>query len=409
MQRVLLYFKGVCMGIADIIPGVSGGTLALILGIYTELVNTIKGLNLRWVVPLGRWLTQGRKEEDRRALIAALEKLNLVFLMVLGAGIATAIAVGGLVLPGLLERYPEVMRALFFGLILASVPVPFKMIEFRDSRMKAVAAVAVVFGVIFGWVLTNPATTFETQMTWKEVSSQEQTMRDVVREGPSAWAAEQVYWAPQNEALREAMAQAYPELNLAPPGAEAAQDKDAVKARSEAYEALTIPAGTPVQIPQPAPWYIFVVGMIAICAMILPGISGSYLLLILGGYFFVLNALKGVLTGLASGSLPMNAAMYVGLFMVGAAVGILSFSRVLSWLLHRFTVPTLGVLVGLMLGCLRGIWPFRGMASGYVVNVMPAGINGTVIASIIAALVGAVLVTVLGKIGGAHQSGSLES
>ncbi|TXD38527.1 DUF368 domain-containing protein [Lujinxingia vulgaris] len=409
MQRVMLYFKGVCMGIADIIPGVSGGTLALILGIYTELVHTIKGLNLRWVAPLGRWLTQGRKDEDWRALLAALERLNLVFLMILGAGIATAIAVGGLVLPGLLERYPEVMRALFFGLILASVPVPFRMIEFRDGSMKTVAAAAVVVGVVVGWVLTNPATTFETNMTWTEVSSQEQTMREVVREEPSAWATEQVFWAPENAPLREVMDATYPEMQLTPPDADAARDKDAVKARSEAYEALIIPAGTPVKIPQPAPWYIFVVGMIAICAMILPGISGSYLLLILGGYYFVLNALKGVITGLASGSLPLNATMYVGLFMAGAAIGILSFSRVLSWLLHRFTVPTLGVLVGLMLGCLRGIWPFRGMAGGYVVNVMPAGVDATVVASIIAALVGAVLVTVLGKVGSAHQSGSLQS
>ncbi|RAL21635.1 hypothetical protein DL240_12315 [Lujinxingia litoralis] len=404
MQRVLLYLKGVCMGVADIIPGVSGGTLALILGIYTELVNTIRGLNLAWVAPLWRWLSGGRKDEDRRELIRALERLNLPFLMVLGAGIATAIVVGGLILPGLLERYPEVMRALFFGLILASVPVPFKMIEFRSGAMRAVAAVAVVVGVAVGWVLTNPSTTVEAGLTWKEMESQEQTMRDVVREGPSAWAAEQVYWAPQNEALRLAMDSAYPELELEPPQPGAARDKDAIKARSEVYEELTIPAGTPVQVPQPAPWYIFVVGMIAICAMILPGISGSYLLLILGGYFFVLNALKGVITGLASGSLPLSAGLYVGLFMAGAAIGILSFARVLSWLLERWPVPTLGVLVGLMVGCLRGIWPFQGMEEGSVINVLPPAFDATVVASLGAAIVGAVLVTVLGRIGSAHQA-----
>src|SRR5690606_17192868 len=98
-------------------------------------------------------------------------------------------------------------------------------------------------------------------------------------------------------------------------------DKDAIKARSAPYDELVVPAGTPVHVPRPTLWFIFFAGMIAICAMILPGISGSYILLILGAYFFVLNALKGFLTTLASGAVPWNQGVYVAVFCIGCAIG----------------------------------------------------------------------------------------
>ena len=175
-------------------------------------------------------------------------------------------------------------------------------------------------------------------------------------------------------------------------------DKKALKARSVPYEAVMVPKGTSVNLPRPALWFIGIAGAVAICAMILPGISGSYILLIFGVYFFILNALKGMLSLLASGTVPFNHILYLGVFGVALVAGILSFARVLSFLLDRYAAPTLGVLVGLMLGCLRGIWPFQQVVDGALVNILPAGDAG-VTGAAIAAVVGFVLVVALSFVG----------
>ena len=114
--------------------------------------------------------------------------------------------------------------------------------------------------------------------------------------------------------------------------------------------------------------------------MILPGISGSYILLVFGVYFFILNAVKGLLTLASKGVMPTGNLLYVSVFITAMIVGILGFSRVLSYLLREHEEVTLGVLVGLMIGCLRGIWPFQDAASGLATNVWPtastAGVGG---------------------------------
>ncbi len=399
-NRITLFLKGICMGIADVIPGVSGGTLALILGIYTELVDTIKGLSPKPLIPLWNWLTKGRKPEDRAAFIAALRELNLVFLITLGSGIACALAVGSSIIPGLLENYPEIMRALFFGLILGSIYVPFTMIEFDGARRTVgIAAIAVICGVGIGFVATNPGRTFDATLTWMNVEASEgETLKDVTRRGPAALPSEQVFWAEENQDLRDAVQTSSPDRYAelaqarAAAGEVASDDKATLKARSEPYDTIQVPAGTPVSVPTLAYWFVFIAGMIAICAMILPGISGSYLLLILGAYFFILNALKGFIGGLAQAQVHMSAATYVVLFCAGAGIGILSFSRLLSYLLHRFPVGTLGVLVGLMIGCLRGIWPFRAEIEGVTQNVMPEAFDANVGYALAAAVVGIVIV-----------------
>jgi putative membrane protein len=397
--RIMLFLKGVCMGVADVIPGVSGGTLALILGIYRELVDTIRGLSPRPLRPLWAWLSGGRKAEDFEAFKASLGELNLPFLVTLGAGIACALGVGSAVIPPLLENFPEIMRALFFGLILGSVYVPFTMIEFDGKKSYGVAAAAVVIGTVLGFVATNPGRTFEASLAWKTIDAGEsETLKEITRRGPAALTSEQVFWADENAALRDAVQESSPQTwasllearNSA--GKVADGDKAALKARAAPYDAVEVPAGTPVEVPTLAFWFVFMAGMIAICAMILPGISGSYLLLILGAYFFILNSLKGFLGGLASGQINGSAAVYVVIFSAGAGIGILSFSRLLSFLLDRFPVATLGVLVGLMVGCLRGIWPFRAEIEGVTRNVMPQAFDANVGLALAAAVVGMVIV-----------------
>lgn len=403
---ISLFLKGMCMGIADVIPGVSGGTLALVLGIYKEFVDTIRGLHLRWLGPLWRYLTGGREEEARTELVEQLESLNLKFLIVLVAGIGTAIVVGSAIIPYVLENFPVATRGFFFGLILASVYVPYKMI--RESGQGASLLGAGVLAILFsiaGFVITNPANSLQGATTYASVTSDGETLKELVRRQPSAVTAEQVYWDAKNEALRASVAAASPkvagDLKAARDKAgKLVMDKKALKARAEPYLGVSVPKGTAVQVPQPALWYIFLAGAVAICAMILPGISGSYILLIFGVYFFILNALKGMLSLLARGTIPGAHMLYVGVFIVALVVGILSFARVLSFLLAKYAAPTLGALVGLMLGCLRGIWPFRGVVDGVTVNVLPGAGTEGLVGAIVMFVVGLAVVVGLTFVGG---------
>jgi putative membrane protein len=405
-HRALLFAKGICMGIADVIPGVSGGTLALILGIYAELLNTIKGLHLRWLPLLLKWLKDGRKAEDREALVAMLVAMNLPFLITLVSGIATAIIIGSAIIPKLMESFPEVMRGFFFGLILASVYVPARTIwDAGRHKALAIGLVFAIAGAAFGYKVTDPSQSYQVAISWQPFETRDETLKDLARRGPTSATLEQLYWAEQNAALRAQVEKNSPDKarELAALHTKAGQeimDKKVLKARQAPYEDVKLTAGTTVYMPQPALWFIFIAGAVAICAMILPGISGSYLLLIFGVYFFILNALKGLLTLPLKGELPVSHFTYVSLFCVALGVGILSFARLLSFLLNRFPAPTLGALVGLMLGCLRGIWPLRHEVGGVAMNVMPGEVaGGAVVAAGVACVVGAALVAGLTIIG----------
>lgn len=411
-DRVLLFLKGMCMGFADVIPGVSGGTMALVLGVYKEFVDTLRGLNLRWVGPLWRWVSGGRQADDLAALREELDRLNLLFLITLGLGIVTAVLVGSTFIPFLIENYPAPTRAFFFGLIVASVWVPVQMIRQSTGDGTAIAAAVLLSlaGVGFGYWVTNPASAYEGARESIEVTSSGETLKKITRRGPTSGTAEQIYWAPENEALREAVAAASPEKaaeleQLHAAAGEAALDKKALKARSRPYQSVEVPEGVEVTMPRPRLWFIAVAGAVAICAMILPGISGSYILLIFGVYFFILNALKGSIGLLVSGTLPTTHVMYLGVFGVALVAGILSFARVLSYLLERHAAPTLGALVGLMVGCLRGIWPFQQTVEGALVNIAPSasypGFGGIVFA----ALAGFALVAALTVVGQRFDGG----
>jgi len=404
MQRAVLFAKGMCMGVADVIPGVSGGTLALVLGVYKEFVDTLEGLHLRWVGPLLRWLSGGRQDEDWHAFMDEFTTLNLGFLVTLVAGIGTAILVGSAVIPGLMERYPTYMRAFFFGLILASVYVPGRMIAAtgKGAGVWGPAVALGLVGMVFGYVVTNPGTSLDVATQSVEITSRGESLKDLARRGPSAVTAEEIYWADDNAPLRDAVTAATPEKAKELAGLRAAAgkrvlDKKSLKARAEPYHGVEVPEGTVVHVVQPALWFIFFAGAIAICAMILPGISGSYILLIFGVYFFILNTIKGSLSLLASGEIPVGHIVVMAVFGAAIIVGILSFARVLSFLLDRYAAPTLGALVGLMLGCLRGIWPFRDTVDGVVVNVAPAGPEVT--GAIVLFVVGAALVAALSVAG----------
>ncbi len=240
----LNYLKGMAMGAADIVPGVSGGSIALIAGIYQELLDSINSFNL-----------------DNLRLLKSFQikefytRLNGNFLLSLVLGILTSIFALSRVITYLMEVHPIPLWSFFSGLILVSAFLILK----ETEKWNFVIVVSIAIGTAFAWWVTNlPPTT------------------------------------------------------------------------------------TP-----DAPWFTFVAGSIAICAMILPGISGSFVLLILGQYERILQAVmdKDFFT--------------LALFASGCLVGILSFSRVVAFLLRRFHAATIGLLSGFMLGSVNELWPWK--------------------------------------------------
>lgn len=244
MKHLWLFLKGIAMGAADVVPGVSGGTIAFITGIYTELLDSIKSINLNALQTLFK---QGPK--------AAWQAINGTFLLVLGSGVLLALLSLAKVLHYLLLTQPELLWSFFFGLIIAS--------SWHIGKE------------IRGWNL---------------------------RKGMTLLAG------------------------------------------------IIIAAGISLASPsslEPTPLVLFGAGSIAICAMILPGISGSFILLLMGLYEPVLSALKALDLGV------------MVLFAGGAGVGLLVFSRILSWCLHHYKDVMFSLLTGFMLGSLTKVWPWK--------------------------------------------------
>ncbi|WP_159651284.1 DUF368 domain-containing protein [Vibrio atypicus] len=244
MNYFSTFLKGMAMGAADVVPGVSGGTIAFITGIYDTLLESIRRINPS---VLGIWKREGFK--------AAFNHINGFFLIALFGGVLTSIATLAKLISWLLVTHPIPIWSFFFGLILVSVFHMLKQIEQRSmSRL-----VFLLLGVAFAYSIT------------------------VLQ---------------------------------------------------------------PLQM-DPTSINIILAGAIAICAMILPGISGSFILLLIGMYTPVLGAVKSL-------DIPV-----IILFMSGCVIGLLSFSHVLSWLLKRFRDFTLIFLTGLMIGTLPKIWPWK--------------------------------------------------
>lgn len=238
------------MGAADVVPGVSGGTIAFITGIYEELLNSIKNINISAIKLLFTF-----------KLKHFWGKINGNFLFALVLGIGISIFSLAKIMTWLLANEPIVTWSFFFGLIIASA-----LTVSRDvSKWNWSAVVSLFAGIALAFMITviTPAST------------------------PDAW------------------------------------------------------------------WFIIISGSIAICAMILPGISGSFILLLLGKYAFIMTAVS---------NLQFN---IIALFGVGAVVGLMAFSRVLSWLLEHFRNATIALLTGFMIGSLNKIWPWKEVMETY--------------------------------------------
>jgi putative membrane protein len=241
---ILLYLKGVSMGGADVIPGVSGGTIAFISGIYDELVHALKSFDLAAFRMLFTF-----------KIADFWKKINGNFLITVLAGIATSLLSLAKLMTYLLEFHPIPIWSFFFGLILVSSPLILKDIK----EWNFVTVLSAIIGIVIAYLIT-----------------------------------------------------------------------------------IITPTETPTNL-----LFIFFCGALAICAMILPGISGAFILLLIGKYEYMINAL-------ISFDFPV-----IIVFVLGCFIGLTSFSHFLSWLLDNYRFPALALLAGFMIGSLNKVWPWK--------------------------------------------------
>ena len=246
---IIVSLKGMAMGAADVVPGVSGGTIAFISGIYEELLNSISSFKFSLINVL--------KNEGIKVV---WKKINGSFLLALFIGICFSVLSLAKLIENLLENHPILIWSFFFGLVLASIIYIAKQIKLWNIK----CYLYLIFGLIFAYYIT--------------------TLNPVITQNSS-------------------------------------------------------------------PWFLFLAGMIAICAMILPGISGSFILVLLGAYKPILNAIN------------TKDFFSIIIFMAGAVLGLLTFSRVLKWLFSTYKNYTLALLIGFIAGSLNKIWPWKEIIS----------------------------------------------
>ena len=293
----VLSLKGLCMGSADVIPGVSGGTIALVTGIYEDLIGALKSLDATMV-----------KKALDFDLKGALACVHIRFLLSLFVGIGIAIISLARLMNFLLNHYPAFTWSLFFGLIAASILVVSRQVATWGPR----TGISLVVGTVVAAFIVN-----------------------------------------------------------------------------------LIPATTPEAL-----WFIFLCGIVAICAMILPGISGAFILLILGKYEFITATLKNPF-------LPQNL-MIIIVFCLGCLIGLLSFARLLDYLLINFRQLTMAFLTGLMVGSIPKIWPWKEILETKVIrgkshviwgaNIMPETMNAEVLVALVLAIIGFIAVLIIERL-----------
>ncbi len=366
--RLIIFLKGMCMGIADVIPGVSGGTMALILGIYERFVDALKNINLRWVYPLFLILTQKNRPDLRDKIKHDFGRMDFLFLLLLGSGIIVALGAGSAVIPYFIDNHPAPLRALFFGLILASAWLP-ATAAFGPSKKSIISSgfVLILF-LLLGFFITSPGIIFNPPARWIEVESSGGNFDQQVRRQMSLYPARKITGSEQNNELNRIISRSKDDF---------------------------LPAGTRFFVPRPALWFLFLAGGIAITAMILPGISGSYILLIIGCYYFILNCINSFRHALQARAGIWEPGLYLLVFAVGILSGLLIFSRILSYFLHNWHQYTMAALTGLMLGCLRGVWPFRSGEGVAAANYLPAQFDARVGVVVFFFLLGFIIVVAL--------------
>lgn len=407
------------MGLSDVVPGVSGGTIAFVLGIYPAFMKALSSINFKWLRYLLLYVISGFNkqylEESKRHFLA----IHWRFLLVLLSGMGIAIVIGASFIPALMERYPSQMRAFFLGLVLASIAVPLSFMRrhTRGTVLLTLVTAAWVF-LLLGFQGSPPA-------KWSQVTTTKpQLLRDVSRAHPNMSLPSSIYCPNDtpydNHALRSAVEATNSEQGTMlwhlcatldslteDPESLAVMWREAGMSQSgtNPYGRATVPADTTIWVPTPSLWYVFISGAVAITAMVLPGVSGSFILLILGIYTFIFTTIRGAMLWVLmqqDNALPL---LYLGVFSLGILLGVMVFSRVVTFMFRRYNDATLAILVGVMAGSLRVLWPFQigSWGHGIVKNVMPTP-DDPLITSALLTVTGFLLV-----IGLAHASAIIEA
>ncbi len=267
MSYLIVALKGMAMGAADIVPGISGGTIAFITGIYEEFINSLKSLNLNVLKTL-----------FKKGPVAFFHEINGGFLTCIILGILISAFSLTKLLAYLMNFHPVLLWSFFFGLIIASV----FLIKKQISNWNVSVLGSLLLGIAIAYYVT---------------------------------------------------------------------------------------IATPSQIPE-GHIYLFFAGFLAIIAMILPGISGAFILLLLGAYPIIVNTMSDLLTSifdLNMDGIILNG-LNLGVFGIGCVLGLLSFSRVLSWMFANHKNVTLSLLMGFMIGSLNKIWPWKTTISSRIAH-----------------------------------------
>lgn len=301
---LIITLKGLAMGAADVVPGVSGGTIAFISGIYQELIDSINNVNLSVLKTL-----------KKDGLKAAWQQVNGSFLLALVLGIGISVLTFSKIITHLLETQPILVWSFFFGLIIASITLIWKEI----TSWKLVEILFLLIGITISYYIT-----------------------------------------------------------------------------------IARPVSSPDSY-----WYLFLSGFIAIIAMILPGISGAFILLLMGSYETVIGTINTFREGLttANSEILIAALLKLGVFAVGAILGLKSFSKILHWMFANYKNTTLTLLVGFMIGSLNKVWPWKQVletrinSHGEVVpyidkSILPQNFDGDpkIVMAIVLAILGFVLI-----------------
>lgn len=408
--------RGVGMGVADTIPGVSGGTIALILGIYERFIGATSELGLglvRAVFTKAFWRRFWAGLKDPAALAATgvdRHASNVLFLGFLLLGIGTAIIIGARFIPDLLLKYPSQMNGFFLGLVLASCMIPYRMLKQRRLPQIAAFALAAVGTYFFvalpidqsqqghGTIVVSfeaPTTAPVVLTPWQEQTSfltdrfgGKEDKREI-KLLPTAHIEVPVGSTRVEVPVRAVLAGKVG--NLAPGEVKKATG---LPPGATFSQAAAVAGGS-----DPALWFIFIAGVLAISAMVLPGISGSFVLLMLGLYHYILFNLRLVIYDREMSALPV-----ILVFVAALLVGIVSFSRFLKWLFKRYHDPTLAALIGIMVGSVRSLWPFKTVdATGEATNSLPTALDGTFAVTVVCVVVGVTLVLGLERIGAARS------
>lgn len=397
--------RGICMGAADAIPGVSGGTIALVLGIYERFIGAISAVGLSLVAAVftrAFWRRLWAGLRDPAALGDApvdVHARNVLFLGSLVVGIALALAIGAKVIPELLATYPAQMHGFFLGLVLTSIMVPWRMMKRRGApQLVALLLGAVATFFVVGLPL-DQSQSARGSVTVELPAPAPEALTLTAAEGKVVFLTQRYGGAQDKREVGFVPAKpitvAAGQTTAEVPVVARLAGKIANVGAGEIAAVRGLPEGTTVRQAaptaggsDPALWFVFLAGVIAISAMVLPGISGAFLLLMLGMYHYILFNLRMVLYERDGAALVV-----VGVFIAAIVIGILSFSRFLAWLLGRYHDTTIAALIGIMIGSVRKLWPFETLdADGLAHPTLPSALDATVLATLVALVVGAALV-----------------